>query len=115
MSGALLLVVSIYLLDYGTPEPTVVWDHHDQLEQADVWGITTCWKRKQIPTCKITLNSRFKEYPLEHVRLTLLHELAHVVVYHEEGTVAPHHGRPWRRVMRRWGLSGRTAHPLPPY
>ncbi|MER3465920.1 MAG: hypothetical protein C4340_01595, partial [Armatimonadota bacterium] len=47
---------------------------------------------------------------------TLLHEYAHLVVYHLFGTKAKPHGEEWRRVMKALGAPAERTHtyaPLP--
>lgn len=50
----------------------------------------------------------------ERVRETLLHEYAHLVVYHRFGRRAKPHGPEWRAVMNALGLSPERTHSYPP-
>jgi predicted SprT family Zn-dependent metalloprotease len=60
---------------------------------------------------RIGYNTRLREHPAELVP-TLVHELAHVVVYCRYGPVPPH-GRHFRVLMSAVGLSGKATHNLP--
>ena len=106
MLNALVATAALYLADYpGVGMPVIRF-----AETPGDWGYTRCGR-----VCYVTLNEEFSDIPA--ARLTLLHELGHVVDHHQNGGFFSRqpHGRNWRRIVRAWGLSGRTGHPQPPF
>jgi len=74
--------------------------------------------RAFLTTAKVELNPRLlhiDEKPLKHVRQTLLHELAHLLVYHRfKGKKVQAHGAEWKQACADLGIPGESAtHNLP--
>lgn len=62
----------------------------------------------------IELNPLLVEHGVDQVRLTLLHELAHLVAYERHGRHIQAHGSEWRQACADLGIAGASAtHRLP--
>lgn len=87
--------------------------------------VTIVWNRKMRSTAgrafltlaKVELNPRLLfigDDPLNHVRQTLLHELAHLLAYHRYGNKITAHGNEWKQACADLGIPGESAtHSLP--
>jgi len=74
--------------------------------------LRTTLGRAKLEQRQVELNPQLlREHPGE-LLATLVHELAHVVVYQRYGPVPPH-GRHFRVLMSAAGLSGKATHDLP--
>ena len=111
MIESLVLIVSLYLADYGIEPVSVVWSDEigEDFYAARLWGWTNCNNER----CQIVLHECFRETHIRHARITALHEAAHVVTFNLYGEM-DEHKRPWKNIMRKWGLPSRVGHTLPP-
>ena len=57
----------------------------------------------------IELNPLLVEHGVDQVRLTLLHELAHLVAYERHGRHIQAHGSEWRQACADLGIAGASA------
>lgn len=90
------------------------WDAAALLRTAKVGynpRLRTTLGRAILQAMRVELNPHLlRDHPEELVP-TLAHELAHLVVYRRYGKAAPH-GREFRTLMARLGLSGQATHAL---